>query len=107
MKHNSSAQKMPRTSAPIAGLAASAGPAGIVQTPPTYGIDSVDRQSAAAPELGQEHQEPARDEPLEMKASPAADSDAGARPENRTGLPDNLKAGVERLSGMAMDDVRV
>jgi Domain of unknown function (DUF4157) len=27
--------------------------------------------------------------------------------ENRTGLPDNLKAGIERLSGMAMDDVRV
>ncbi|WP_339133438.1 MAG: DUF4157 domain-containing protein [Candidatus Electrothrix sp. GW3-4] len=26
---------------------------------------------------------------------------------NRTGLPDNLKAGVENLSGMAMDDVRV
>ncbi|HEX8920353.1 MAG TPA: DUF4157 domain-containing protein [Pyrinomonadaceae bacterium] len=27
--------------------------------------------------------------------------------ENRTGLPDKLKAGVERLSGIAMDDVRV
>ena len=27
--------------------------------------------------------------------------------ENRTGLPDNLKAGVENLSGLAMDDVRV
>ncbi len=27
--------------------------------------------------------------------------------ENRTGLPDELKAGVENLSGMAMDDVRV
>ncbi|WP_417910166.1 eCIS core domain-containing protein [Candidatus Electronema sp. PJ] len=27
--------------------------------------------------------------------------------ENRTGLPDDLKAGVENLSGMAMDDVRV
>ena len=27
--------------------------------------------------------------------------------ENNTGLPDNLKAGVENLSGMAMDDVRV
>jgi hypothetical protein len=29
------------------------------------------------------------------------------RQENRTGLPDNLKAGLEDLSGLAMDDVRV
>lgn len=27
--------------------------------------------------------------------------------ENNTGLPDNLKAGVENLSGMSMDDVNV
>jgi hypothetical protein len=27
--------------------------------------------------------------------------------ENKTGLPDNLKAGVENLSGMSMDDVKV
>lgn len=26
---------------------------------------------------------------------------------NRTGLPDNLKAGIENLSGYSMDDVRV
>lgn len=37
---------------------------------------------------------------------------AGQRPdeqgkENTTGLPDRLKAGIESLSGMAMDDVRV
>jgi hypothetical protein len=29
------------------------------------------------------------------------------RQENRTGLPDNLKAGLEHLSGMTMNDVRV
>ena len=29
------------------------------------------------------------------------------QPENKTGLPDKLKAGIENLSGMAMDDVRV
>ena len=29
------------------------------------------------------------------------------QPENKTGLPDKLKAGVENLSGMAMDDVKV
>ncbi len=28
-------------------------------------------------------------------------------PPNRTGLPDRLKAGVERLSGLSLDDVRV
>lgn len=27
--------------------------------------------------------------------------------ENKTGMPDNLKTGVENLSGMAMDDVKV
>jgi hypothetical protein len=34
---------------------------------------------------------------------------AGSAPEagNRTGLPDRLKSGVERLSGLSMDDVRV
>jgi Domain of unknown function (DUF4157) len=33
---------------------------------------------------------------------------AGAAPrQNRTGLPDRLKTGVEHLSGLAMDDVRV
>ncbi len=29
------------------------------------------------------------------------------RKENNTGLPDNLKAGIENLSGMSMDDVKV
>lgn len=33
--------------------------------------------------------------------------DRMARNENRTGLPDNLKAGIEQLSGLSMDDVRV
>jgi hypothetical protein len=31
----------------------------------------------------------------------------GSRPANRTGLPDRLKAGVEALSGIALDDVHV
>jgi hypothetical protein len=31
----------------------------------------------------------------------------GERKENRTGLPDGLKAGIENLSGMSMDDVKV
>lgn len=32
---------------------------------------------------------------------------AGGARDNRTGLPDQLKTGIERLSGLAMDDVRV
>ena len=28
-------------------------------------------------------------------------------PPNNTGLPDNLKTGVEQLSGMSLDDVKV
>lgn len=31
----------------------------------------------------------------------------GGQRRNNTGLPDNLKAGIENLSGMAMDDVKV
>jgi hypothetical protein len=31
----------------------------------------------------------------------------GVQQENKTGLPDNLKTGIENLSGMAMDDVKV
>ena len=34
-------------------------------------------------------------------------SKAARRPNQKTGLPDGLKAGVEALSGFAMDDVRV
>ncbi len=36
-----------------------------------------------------------------------ADKDDGQKRENITGMPDNLKAGVESLSGMDMSDIRV
>ena len=36
-----------------------------------------------------------------------AQSQPPLRATNQTGLPDNLKAGVENLSGLSMDDVRV
>jgi hypothetical protein len=41
------------------------------------------------------------EEPLQSKAEPAQ------KKENQTGLPDDLKAGVENLSGIAVDDVKV
>ncbi|MFZ6721676.1 DUF4157 domain-containing protein [Undibacterium sp. Ji49W] len=43
--------------------------------------------------------------PVQRQAGHAADGHAPAS--NNTGMPDNLKAGVENLSGMAMDDVKV
>ncbi len=39
---------------------------------------------------------------IQKKASPEL-----SRRENKTGLPDNLKAGVENLSGYSLDDVKV
>src|SRR4051812_16037693 len=44
--------------------------------------------------LNKERTQPNSNNPLQLK-------------ENGTGLPDNLKAGVEALSGYSMDDVRV
>jgi hypothetical protein len=43
---------------------------------------------------------------IQLKAAQSATARAPARP-SRSGLPAGLKAGVERLSGIAMDDVRV
>lgn len=43
--------------------------------------------------------------PLQMKKNDAIQS--AEMPENKTGMPDNLKAGVENLSGLDMSDVRV
>lgn len=41
------------------------------------------------------------EEPLQGKATPIQ------KKKNETGMPDHLKSGVENLSGLAMDDVRV
>jgi hypothetical protein len=43
-----------------------------------------------------------KQQPSQKKASPEPD-----RRENSTGLPDNLKSGIENLSGYSMDDVKV
>lgn len=45
-----------------------------------------------------------------QKGSPSADTRRESSPQavnNKTGMPDQLKAGIERLSGLSMDDVRV
>lgn len=56
-------------------------------------------QSASAANAIQRKTE--EEEPLQGKFK------LGERKENRTGLPDGLKAGIENLSGIAMDDVKV
>jgi Domain of unknown function (DUF4157) len=43
-----------------------------------------------------------QEQPSQKKASPEP-----GRRENNTGLPDNLKSGIENLSGYSMDDVKV
>jgi hypothetical protein len=46
--------------------------------------------------------------PVTQKKSKAEEEEpVQAKPENNTGLPDTLKAGIEDLSGLSMDDVKV
>lgn len=71
----------------------SAGAGGVSLTPPAYGLDCLDQAASSGG-------------PMQMKdgAGPAGAALAGT---NRTGMPDKLKSGIESLSGMAMDNVRV
>ncbi len=47
--------------------------------------------------------------PFQLKEDPTGDSKptAGSSDPNKTGIPDNLKTGMESLSGMPLDDVNV
>ncbi len=45
--------------------------------------------------------------PVQRAASSPEHTSADAATENKTGLPDSLKSGIESLSGLAMDDVKV
>jgi hypothetical protein len=45
-------------------------------------------------------------ETLQKKSAPIQREEETAKP-NNTGLPDNLKSGIENLSGMSMDNVKV
>lgn len=71
------------------------GSKGVSIAPPAYGIDFVDRQQLTAEEMtvqryGGETSLP----PVKQQ-------------ENRTGLPDHVKAGIESISGFDMSNVRV
>lgn len=74
----------------------SAGAGGVSLTPPSYGLDCLDRVSPMTAPAA----------PMQMKDG-AATAGAALAGTNRTGMPDKLKSGIESLSGMAMDNVRV
>lgn len=70
--------------------------------------EPVQRQAEEEEELQMKAKEPVQrqaeeEEELQMKAKEPAQK----KQANETGLPDNLKAGIENLSGMAMDHVKV
>ncbi len=84
----------------------SAGQNAISIAPPAYGIDFVDREPAGAGSLSVNR--PSLIQAKSMTAPPGEGSGTpGGYKKNKTGLPDNLKAGVETLSGLSMDDVSV
>jgi hypothetical protein len=116
MKHTSSTQKTLHKNERHFSPAVSAGPNGIAIAPPAYGMEVVDHQPIQAALESRQGYQPLESVtwPMEVRAiqrkvaSPGLGSSASAGPqENRTGLPDNLKAGIESLSGLSMDDVRV
>ena len=79
---------------------------GISIAPPNYGIDFFDRQPAGAGPL--RVNPPSLIQAKPMTAPPGEGSGtAGGYKKNKTGLPDNLKTGIESLSGLSMDDVKV
>ncbi len=98
-------------------LRASAGPKGMAVAPPTNGFYMGDLQVTKpdlddTPETGTEAKatvvSPVLSGPVQMASVSVAGSyQTIASPPNKTGLPDSLKAGVEKLSGLAMDDVKV
>lgn len=67
----------------------------------TNNLARLQEKADSSPKVGQS---------LQLQASADAYSQTGAilhKKENKTGLPDNLKSGIEKLSGISMDDVKV
>ncbi len=95
MKEKSSNQKTPQHGSQDSQQTSAAGPDGAVVTPPIYGLDVLDK--------------PVSSPIIQGKTAPSASGDSpGGHPVgNRTGLPDALKTGIESLSNMSLDDVRV
>ncbi|RPI78612.1 MAG: DUF4157 domain-containing protein, partial [Planctomycetaceae bacterium] len=96
MPHTAVAKEA-RSAEPAKRPTLAAGPQGVSLAPPAYGIDFVDEAPAG----------PAG--PLQRRSAVGDESRAapGVARSNHTGLPDQLKAGVEQLSGCDLSDVRV
>lgn len=93
----------------ISRASSTGGNKGVAMAPPDYGIGYVDGEmEVAAPVqlVGKLEEEP----PLQAKSTSAPPAQRGpqaAAKSNNTGLPDNLKSGMERLSGLPLDHVKV
>jgi hypothetical protein len=104
MKHNLAHKKSLNLNSLPSPRFKSADQNGNAFVPPAYGIDFLDRGSvqatAGSPPNGRSA--------LQREVHPSANrEDSGARSVNRTGLPDALKSGIEGLSGLSMENVRV
>jgi hypothetical protein len=88
-------RKSPKPVAKTSGKQTNAGVQRIAA--PAYGIEYVDRQNNS------------NDASVQgvFESTPKDDGFLEPKKENRTGLPDKLKEGIEHLSGYSMDDVQV
>ena len=92
------------------GVAQLAGPEDELQMKAAPGVAQLagpedELQMKAAPGVAQLAE---MEDELQMKAAPGvAQLEEAAAPRNDTGLPDNLKAGIESMSGFSMDAVKV
>lgn len=100
MKHVASARRSPRRTTSQSRQDAPAAWNAIAIAPPAYGIDFVDRDLKA-------NAGPLLQGKFATNEASAQVQDDGAAAENKTGLPDRLKAGLEKLSGMDLSGVRV
>lgn len=112
MKH-SAANKSTQTLPPIAERSASTG---VALAPPAYGMDIIDQQPAQAVSNHSQDDQPlesvawsARAMAIQRQAQEpgAASRRTETSQKDSNSLPTKLKAGVEALSGFAMDDVNV
>ena len=81
-----------------------AGAGGISFAPPAYGIACLDQMGSTG--LGTGPSKDVSGSATQLMDDPGAVAGSMTNP-NRTGMPDKLKSGIEALSGMAMDNVRV
>lgn len=71
----------------------------VAVSPPAYGIDFLDSQRTQS-----------RNDPVQrihLNSSSEGAKSTSTKPENKTGMPSQLKSGIESLSGVDVSDVRV